>query len=254
MSQMQACRLGKMNGGTFLLLWKGSWLTWWDRLTAQKYSLGGPVCTTLPWCEAHTMHYFWQVTCWSGSCFDYYKTKEQRCSVGPHPNVKGEITYRKGSNRHLSWRVLETSSSKVIQRLSFCLPTPQALVGSGQVWHQESSLSPWGTLHYIVNSSVASTGLAGSRTQLSDSETSFCSDLAKPNVLRFRTCCKESLCSQAPGQKYEGSDWGWKGTIFCLLLSSQMGKRLIYFKGFVNIFSVHVPGVMERPIFKYWDL
>ena len=30
-----------------------------------------------------------------------------------------------------------------------------------------------------------------------------------------------------------------------------MGKSLIYFQGFVNIFSVHVPGVMERPIFKY---
>lgn len=30
-----------------------------------------------------------------------------------------------------------------------------------------------------------------------------------------------------------------------------MGKRLIYFTAFVNIGSVHVPGVMERPIFKY---
>lgn len=150
----------------------------------------------------------------------------------------------------------ETTSSKVTQGNSFCQSPTQASARSGYIWHQESSLSSRGTLHYKVNKQYH--GLATSDwlkgLGLYSESSSHCSDPAKPNILRFRTCCKEFPCSQAPAQKYERSDWGWKGIIFCLLLSSQMGKQLIYLKGFVSTSSVQVPGVMERPIFKYWDL
>lgn len=152
--------------------------------------------------------------------------------------------------------ILETTTSKVTHGNSSCQSPTQALSGSGHIWHQESSFSSWGTLHYKVNKQyhglTTSDWLKG--LGLYSEPSSCCSDLAKPNILRFRTCYKESPCFQAPGQKYERSDWGWKGIIFCLLLSSQMGKQLIYLKGFVSTSSVHVPGVMERPIFKYWDL
>lgn len=119
-----------------------------------------------------------------------------------------------------------------------------------RIWHQEMSLSPRRTLHYEANNQKSGLNitdwLSGPSLQLA---TSFCPHLAKPNI--FRTSYKESPCSQAPGGKKK---WLKLEIFFCLLPSSQMGKWLISLKGFVNIFSTHVPGVMEGHILKYWDL